>query len=63
MATALGAVTNWTTDGAFGTYTPRDRTGPICVDTVEVQGGGFVRKWPASGLYCNGQLIDAGPAS
>ena len=63
LISAMSAVTNWTTNGAFGPYTPHDRTGPLCTDTVQVKGNGFSRLWPASGLYCNGQLIDAGPAS
>ncbi len=63
ITNAMGAVTNWTTDGAFGPYTPRDRTGPACIVTVQVHGNGFSRLWPSSGLYCNGQLVDVGPAS
>jgi ABC-type branched-subunit amino acid transport system substrate-binding protein len=63
VISAMSAVTNWTTEGAFGPYTPHDRTGPLCTDTVQVKGNGFSRLWPSSGLYCNGQLIDAGPAS
>jgi hypothetical protein len=63
LTQALSQVTNWTTDGAFGAYTPSNRTGPTCVDTVEVQGNAFVRLWPSSGLYCNGTLVDVGPAS
>jgi ABC-type branched-subunit amino acid transport system substrate-binding protein len=63
LINAMSAITNWTTGGAFGAYTPHDRTGPTCVDQVEVQGNGFSRLWPASGLYCTGKLVDVGPAS
>ena len=63
LTNALSQVTNWSTDGAFGPYAPRDRTGPLCVSDVVVKGNAFVRDWPSQGLYCNGQMIDVGPAS
>lgn len=63
LTNALSQITNWSTDGAFGPYSPRDRTGPLCVSDVIVKGSAFVRDWPNQGLYCNGQLIDVGPAS
>jgi ABC-type branched-subunit amino acid transport system substrate-binding protein len=63
LVNAFNGITNWTTDGAFGPYTPRNRTGPTCADQVEVRGNGFSRVWPSSGLYCTGQLVDVGPAS
>jgi ABC-type branched-subunit amino acid transport system substrate-binding protein len=59
---ALGQVTNWTSDGAFGAYTPSQRTGPPCVTNVVYRGNAFVQTWPSSGLYCTGQLVDVGPA-
>lgn len=62
LTNALSQISGWTTDGAFGPYAPRDRTGPACADDVIVRGNNFVRDWPSSGLYCNGQLIDVGPA-
>jgi ABC-type branched-subunit amino acid transport system substrate-binding protein len=63
LTNALSQITNWSTDGAFGPYSPRDRTGPLCVSDVVVKGNAFVRDWPSQGLYCNGQLVDVGPAS
>ena len=63
LTNALSQITNWSTDGAFGPYSPRDRTGPLCVSDVIVKGNAFVRDWPSQGLYCNGQMIDVGPAS
>ena len=62
LTTALSQITGWSTDGAFGPYSPRDRTGPLCVSDVIVQGNAFVRDWPNQGLFCNAQLIDVGPA-
>jgi hypothetical protein len=59
----LQQVTNWTSDGAFGPYTPSNRTGPPCVTNVVVQGNNFVETWPQSGLYCNNTYVDVGPAS
>jgi ABC-type branched-subunit amino acid transport system substrate-binding protein len=63
LTAALQGVSNWTSDGAFGPYTPSEREGPPCVTNVQVQGNGFVETWPASGLYCNQQLVDVGPSS
>jgi branched-chain amino acid transport system substrate-binding protein len=63
LVNVLSQITNWTSDGSFGPYTPRVRTAPVCSTNVVVRGSGFVRDWPSSGMYCNGQLIDVGPAS
>jgi ABC-type branched-subunit amino acid transport system substrate-binding protein len=63
ITSALQGVINFTMDTAFGPYTPNQRTGGVCSVNVVVQGNGFARQWPPSGLYCNGQLIDVGPAS
>lgn len=63
LTSALEQVTNWTSDGAFGPYTPSNRTGPPCVTNVVVQGNNFVETWPPSGLYCNNTYVDVGPAS
>ena len=60
---ALSQVSNWTSDGAFGAYTPSSRQGPPCVTNVVYRGSAFVQTWPSSGLYCSGQLVDVGPAS
>ena len=62
LTNALNQISNWSTDGAFGPYSPRDRTGPLCVSDVVVKGNAFVRDWPSQGLYCNGQMIDVGSA-
>jgi hypothetical protein len=63
LVQALSQVSNWTSDGAFGAYTPNQRTGPPCVTNVVYRGSAFVQTWPSSGLFCNGQLVDVGPAS
>jgi len=63
LTSAMGSVTNWTVDGAFGPYTPSSRGESLCSVNVVVQGTGFVRQWPSSGLYCTGQLVDVGPAN
>lgn len=63
LTQALSQVTNWTSDGAFGAYTPSQRTGPPCVTNVVYRGSAFTQTWPSSGLYCTGQLVDVGPAS
>lgn len=63
LTSALAAVTNWGNDGAFGAYTPSNRTGPPCITNVEYQGSAWKETWPSSGLYCSGTLIDVGPAS
>jgi hypothetical protein len=62
LTTALSQITNWTTDGAFGPYTPNSRNGDPCTTDVIVQGNDFVPYWPKSGLYCNGQFIAVGSA-
>jgi hypothetical protein len=68
LVNAFSQITNWTGDGAFGPYTPNQRTGPNCLVEVEVTNtaaslSSFTRVWPPSGLYCNNQLVDVGPAS
>ncbi|HET6963331.1 MAG TPA: ABC transporter substrate-binding protein [Acidimicrobiales bacterium] len=63
LTQALSQVTNWTSDGAFGAYTPSQRSGPPCSTNVVYRGSAFTLTWPSSGLYCNGQLVDVGPAS
>lgn len=62
LVKVLNGVTGWTTGGAFGAYTPRDRTVPPCAVEVVVRGSGFALDWPSTGLYCNGQLVDVGAA-
>jgi branched-chain amino acid transport system substrate-binding protein len=62
LTSALAAVSNWTSDGTFGAYTPSNRTGAPCSTNVVYQGDAFVETWPSSGLYCNNQFVDVGPA-
>jgi ABC-type branched-subunit amino acid transport system substrate-binding protein len=62
LVNALSQISGWTTDGAFGPYAPRDRTGLGCASDVIVSGNSFVTDWPSSGLYCNAQLIRVGNA-
>lgn len=59
----LKGVTSWSSDGAFGAYTPSNRTGPPCVSNVQYRGSTWAQTWPSSGLYCSGSLIDVGSAS
>jgi ABC-type branched-subunit amino acid transport system substrate-binding protein len=63
FVSALNSVTNWTSDGAFGAYTPHNRTGPPCITNVKYNGSAFAETWPSSGLYCQGGLVDVGKAS
>jgi hypothetical protein len=63
LTSVLGAVANWTSDGAFGGYTPNQRTGPPCVSNVQWRGSNWTQTWPTSGLYCSGTLVDVGPSS
>lgn len=62
LTNALSHITGWTSDHAYGPYTPSTRMGIPCNTDVIVRGNQFVTAWPASGLYCNGQFIDVGPA-
>lgn len=57
LTNALNAVQNWTSGGAFGAYTPHDRTGAPCVSNVQYRGSNWVQTWPSSGLYCGGTLV------
>ncbi|HWE56871.1 MAG TPA: ABC transporter substrate-binding protein [Acidimicrobiales bacterium] len=63
LTAALAGVSNWGSDGAFGAYTPSNRTGPPCITNVAWQGSAWKETWPSSGLYCSGTLVDVGPAS
>jgi branched-chain amino acid transport system substrate-binding protein len=62
LVSVLNGVTNWSSDGAFGPYTPHDRTSPPCVANVQYEGSAFTETWPSSGLFCSGTLVDVGPA-
>lgn len=63
LTSVLEGIDNWTNDGAFGAYTPRNRTGPPCVSNVQYKGSSWTQTWPSSSLYCQGSLVDVGPAS
>ena len=49
----------WTGGGALGGYTPSTRGVYDCDVDVTVKGSSFVRKAPASGLFCGGQAVQA----
>ena len=50
---------DWTGGGALGGYTPSSRSVYDCDVDVEVKGSGFVRKAPATGLFCGGKAVQA----
>lgn len=50
----------WTGGGALGPWNPANRTLASCAVDVMVQGNSFVRKAPASGLFCGGTLVQVG---
>lgn len=62
VTAAFNALEHYDTGGAFSPTTPRLRqpNGPCIVET-EVKGNDFVRRWPATGMYCNAQLVPAAP--
>ena len=49
----------WTGGGALGGYTPSSHGVYDCDVDVQIKGNGFVRKAPASGLFCGGQAVQA----
>ena len=49
----------WTGGGALGAYTPSTRGVYNCDVDVTIKGNSFVRKAPASGLFCGGQAVQA----
>jgi len=57
----LQSIDSWDTGGATAPITPRMRlpAGPCTMDVI-VRGNNYVRKWPASGFFCNGQLVPVG---
>ena len=50
---------NWNGGGALGGYTPSSRGVYNCDVDVQIKGNDFVRKAPASGLFCGGQPVQA----
>ena len=61
LSQAFQAIDSWNTGGATSPITPNARrpAGP-CIDEVAVKGNDYVRKWPASGFFCQGQLVPVG---
>jgi branched-chain amino acid transport system substrate-binding protein len=49
----------WNGGGALGGYTPSSHGVYTCDVDVQVKGNGFVRKAPASGMFCGGQATQA----
>ncbi|HWC34416.1 MAG TPA: ABC transporter substrate-binding protein [Mycobacteriales bacterium] len=59
---ALAAVPAWTSDGAFGPYTPNAHAGTPCYVLAHVVGPHFVRWLPKSGFDCKGKLVPVAKA-
>jgi branched-chain amino acid transport system substrate-binding protein len=55
----FNSLTNWNGGGALGGYTPSSHGVYNCDVDVEIKGSSFVRKAPASGLFCGGQAVQA----
>jgi ABC-type branched-subunit amino acid transport system substrate-binding protein len=55
----FNSLQNWTGGGALGGYTPGSHGTYNCDVDVQIKGNGFVRKAPASGLFCGGQATQA----
>jgi hypothetical protein len=55
----FNSLTDWNGGGALGGYTPSSHGVYNCDVDVEVKGSSFVRKAPASGLFCGGQAVQA----
>lgn len=59
---ALGEVRDWTSNGAFGPYTPNEHAGTPCYVLVHINGPHFERWLPKSGFDCKGKLVPVGKA-
>lgn len=55
----LNSLQNYTAGGAVGPHAPADHNANVCDMDVVVKGDAFVRKAPASGLFCGGQEVAA----
>jgi ABC-type branched-subunit amino acid transport system substrate-binding protein len=55
----FSSLQNWNGGGALGGYTPSAHGTYNCDVDVQIKGNGFVRKAPASGLFCGGQPTQA----
>jgi ABC-type branched-subunit amino acid transport system substrate-binding protein len=62
LTAALSKIQNWTTGGMFGPYTPNTHGTAQCYMLAQVKGGDFYAKFPSTGVYCKGKLIDVGAA-
>jgi ABC-type branched-subunit amino acid transport system substrate-binding protein len=56
---SFDTLVNWDGGGALGPYTPSTRGVYDCNVDAIVKGSGFVRKAPATGIYCGGQAVQA----
>ena len=59
MTKVVSALTNWNGGGALGPYTPSTHSVGSCQVDVTVKGNAFVRRAPASGMFCGGQTVTA----
>ena len=57
----VSSLQNWTGGGALGPYTPNTHSVGACQVDVVVKGNDFVRKAPASGLFCSSHMVQASP--
>ena len=55
----FNSLQNWTGGGALGGYTPSSHGVYTCDVDVQIKGSSFVRKAPASGMFCGGQATQA----
>lgn len=55
----FNSLQNWNGGGALGGYTPSSHGTYNCDVDVQIKGNDFVRKAPASGLFCGGQPTQA----
>jgi branched-chain amino acid transport system substrate-binding protein len=58
---ALNGLKNFDDGGALGPYSPGSHSVAPCTMDAWVQGSGFVRRAPSSGLFCGGQTVQASP--
>lgn len=55
----LTGLQNYDAGGAVGPHAPSNHGANVCTVDTWVQGSDFVRKSPASGLFCSGQEVQA----
>ena len=58
---ALNGLKDYNAGGAVGPYTPGTHGVNLCVMDTAVKGNDFVRKAPATGLFCGGAVVQASP--